>query len=189
MPACCNLLQVLLDAKAGAVKDAIISTSTEATQEASLEDLLAKVVAKWAGVELSVIPYKDSKDVNILGSIDNVQVLQRLCYMQGNSAACVHMRAGCTPLLSSTVVFDKQSAALLQRPALTQTIPWGGVCHNSTNLLGVGFVVSCRLPLRTPWSQCRPSCRPALWQRYAARWRRWSASSTTSPKPWTNGCR
>lgn len=67
-------LQVLLDAKVGAVKDAIIATSTEATQEASLEDLLAKVVAKWANIELSVIPYKDSKDVYILGSIDNIQV-------------------------------------------------------------------------------------------------------------------
>jgi vacuolar-type H+-ATPase subunit E/Vma4 len=67
-------VQVLLDAKVGAVKDAIIATSTEATQEASLEDLLAKVVAKWADIELSVIPYKDSKDIYILGSIDNIQV-------------------------------------------------------------------------------------------------------------------
>lgn len=66
--------QVLLDAKVGSVKDAIIATSTEATQEATLEELLAKVVAKWAAIELSVIPYKDSKDVYILGSIDNIQV-------------------------------------------------------------------------------------------------------------------
>lgn len=65
---------MLRDAQVGAVKDAIIATSTEATQEASLEELLAKVVAKWATVELSVIPYKDSKDVYILGSIDNIQV-------------------------------------------------------------------------------------------------------------------
>jgi len=57
------------------VKDAIIATSTEATQEASLEDLLAKVVAKWATIELTVIPYKDSKDVYILGSLDNIQVM------------------------------------------------------------------------------------------------------------------
>lgn len=68
-------MQVLLDAKVGAVKDAIIATSTEATQEASLEDLLAKVVAKWATMELTVIPYKDSKDVYILGSLDNIQVM------------------------------------------------------------------------------------------------------------------
>jgi hypothetical protein len=66
--------QVLLDAKVGAVKDAIIATSTEATQEAALEDLLAKVVTKWATIELAVVPYKDSKDVYILGSIENVQV-------------------------------------------------------------------------------------------------------------------
>jgi hypothetical protein len=63
----------MLDAKVGSVKDAIIATSTEATQEATLEELLAKVVAKWAAIELSVIPYKDSKDVYILGSIDNIQ--------------------------------------------------------------------------------------------------------------------
>lgn len=56
------------------MKDAIIATSTEATQEAALEDLLAKVVTKWATIELAVVPYKDSKDVFILGSIDNVQV-------------------------------------------------------------------------------------------------------------------
>lgn len=68
---------MLLDAKVGAVKDAIIATSTEATQEATLEELLAKVVAKWAAIELSVVPYKDSKDVYILGSINNIQVGHR----------------------------------------------------------------------------------------------------------------
>jgi hypothetical protein len=72
--------QVLLDAKVGAVKDAVIGISTEATQEAALEDLLAKVVTKWATIELAVVPYKDSKDVYILGSIDNVQVRHRTLF-------------------------------------------------------------------------------------------------------------
>eukprot|EP00959_Pyramimonas_sp_CCMP1952_P136956 2865746-Pyramimonas_sp.AAC.1 len=35
-------------------KDAIVRISTEATQEASLEQLLHKVQAKWTGVELIV---------------------------------------------------------------------------------------------------------------------------------------
>jgi dynein heavy chain len=51
-----------------------VSISTEATQEAALEELLAKVTTKWAGIEFSVIPYKDSKDVYILGAIDEIQV-------------------------------------------------------------------------------------------------------------------
>lgn len=68
------VLQTLLDAKVVSAKDALLTISTEATQEAALEDLLAKVVAKWAGIDLSVVPYKDSKDVYILGSIDNIQV-------------------------------------------------------------------------------------------------------------------
>lgn len=91
MPIC--VLQVLLDAKVSAVKDAIIATSTEATQEASLEDLLAKVVAKWANIELTVIPYKDSKDVYILGAIDNVQVScekAQLCLMHAALTAHAH---------------------------------------------------------------------------------------------------
>jgi hypothetical protein len=85
-------LQVLLDAKVGAVKDAIFATSTEATQEASLEELLGKVVAKWAGVELSVIPYKDSKDVYILGSIDNVQVRGSGCDFAQSKYCCMCLR-------------------------------------------------------------------------------------------------
>lgn len=78
MLSCC-FCQVLLDAKVSAVKDAVIATSTEATQEAALEELLAKVVTRWASIELSVIPYKDTKDVYILGSMDNIQVFLFTC--------------------------------------------------------------------------------------------------------------
>eukprot|EP00878_Enallax_costatus_P024947 GHUV01026655.1.p1 GENE.GHUV01026655.1~~GHUV01026655.1.p1 ORF type:complete len:285 (+),score=109.46 GHUV01026655.1:1668-2522(+) len=67
-------LQALLDANVTAVKDALITISTEATQEAALEELLAKVTSKWAAIEFSVVPYKDSKDVFILGAIDEIQV-------------------------------------------------------------------------------------------------------------------
>lgn len=68
------LTQTLLDAKVISVKDACVAISTEATQEAALEELLAKVTTKWAAIEFSVIPYKDSKDVYILGAIDEIQV-------------------------------------------------------------------------------------------------------------------
>lgn len=78
---------MLLDAKVSAIKDSIITTSTEATQEAALEELLARVVARWATLELAVTPYKDSKDVYILGSIDNIQV--RVCMVPRASRRCL----------------------------------------------------------------------------------------------------
>lgn len=56
------------------VKDAISTISTEATQELALEELLQKVVSKWADVEFSTQSYKESKDTFILGGIEDVQV-------------------------------------------------------------------------------------------------------------------
>lgn len=53
-------------------KDRIIQISTEATQEAALEQLLNKVLAKWNGVEFTVNAYKDLKDCFILGGVDDV---------------------------------------------------------------------------------------------------------------------
>jgi len=67
-------VQVLIDSRAVDAKDAVLAISTEASQEAALEEMLAKVVARWAGIEFSVIPYKESKDVFILGAIDDIQV-------------------------------------------------------------------------------------------------------------------
>lgn len=62
------------------MKDAILTISTEATQEAALEELLAKVTTKWTAIEFSVIPYKDSKDIYILGAIDDIQVDALACW-------------------------------------------------------------------------------------------------------------
>lgn len=70
-------LQVLLDKNVIDHKELIVNTSTEATQEGALEELLAKVTGKWTDIEFQVIPYKDSKDVFILGAIDEIQVRQR----------------------------------------------------------------------------------------------------------------
>eukprot|EP00955_Chlamydomonas_euryale_P048200 353894-Chlamydomonas_euryale.AAC.1 len=66
--------QVLLDAGALAHTDAITATSTEATQELALEELLARITSKWADIEFAALPYKEQKDVCILGGIEDVQV-------------------------------------------------------------------------------------------------------------------
>lgn len=65
---------MLLDARVQAWKDSISTISTEATQEMALEELLAKVSNKWVDLEFNVIPYKESKDVFILGGIEDIQV-------------------------------------------------------------------------------------------------------------------
>ena len=65
---------MLLDAKVQQWKEQLSQVSTEATQELALEELLAKVVSKWADIEFGVLPYKELKDVFILGGIEDVQV-------------------------------------------------------------------------------------------------------------------
>lgn len=79
------MLQVLLDAKVQNVKDAITAVSTEATQEAALEELLAKVTTKWASIDFNIIPYKDSKDILIMGPLDDIQVGHEGCLHQLSS--------------------------------------------------------------------------------------------------------
>eukprot|EP00884_Botryococcus_braunii_P021123 jgi/Botrbrau1/7695/Bobra.0159s0133.1 len=55
-----------------AAKEAIISVSVEASQEGTLEDALARVSLRWATIDLPVVPYKDSKDVFVLGPLDEL---------------------------------------------------------------------------------------------------------------------
>lgn len=62
----------LVEHKAVAHKEAITAASTEATQEAALEDMLGKVSSKWADIEFTCMPYKESKDMVILSAIDEV---------------------------------------------------------------------------------------------------------------------
>ncbi|KAJ7549737.1 hypothetical protein O6H91_07G065800 [Diphasiastrum complanatum] len=62
----------LLELKVMDYKGAIGNISNEATQEASLEELLQKVQNKWTTIELAVKPYKDIKDVYVLGGVDDV---------------------------------------------------------------------------------------------------------------------
>ncbi|CAG9464970.1 unnamed protein product [Pedinophyceae sp. YPF-701] len=50
----------------------IVAISTEATQEHALEMMLKKVQDKWAEIEFVVTPYKDSKDMFVLGGVEDV---------------------------------------------------------------------------------------------------------------------
>ncbi|MEW5314024.1 MAG: hypothetical protein WDW38_005552 [Sanguina aurantia] len=67
-------LKVLLEARVTVWREAIATISTEATQEAGLEEMLGAVQAKWADIEFVVLAYKEMKDVFILGQIEDVQV-------------------------------------------------------------------------------------------------------------------
>ncbi|CAE8588829.1 unnamed protein product, partial [Polarella glacialis] len=54
--------------------ETIMEVSGKATAELSLEEMLNKVKKTWEDLELVVNPYKDSKDVFILGSIEDITV-------------------------------------------------------------------------------------------------------------------
>ena len=55
--------------------EAIEEISGQASSEASLEAILKKVDDSWKAMEFPVLPYKDIKDVFILGGTDEIQVL------------------------------------------------------------------------------------------------------------------
>ncbi|KXS09529.1 hypothetical protein M427DRAFT_128896 [Gonapodya prolifera JEL478] len=65
----------LLDDSFFDFKDEISGISGQASSEASLEEMLAKIVKQWSETEFSVLPYRDGKDVFILGSIDDIQTI------------------------------------------------------------------------------------------------------------------
>ena len=67
-------LGFLFDLDVGQFKDEISVASTEATQELALEEMLAKINAKWAEIEFTCIQFKDSKDMVILTGIDEVTI-------------------------------------------------------------------------------------------------------------------
>ncbi|XP_015770017.1 PREDICTED: dynein heavy chain 6, axonemal-like [Acropora digitifera] len=55
--------------------EAIEEVSGQASSEASLEGILKKVEDSWKQTEFIVLPHRDSKDVFILGGIDDIQAL------------------------------------------------------------------------------------------------------------------
>ncbi|CAK8985673.1 unnamed protein product [Durusdinium trenchii] len=54
--------------------EAIMDVSGKATAEQGLEEMLDKVKKTWEDLELVINPYKDSKDVFVLGSIEDITV-------------------------------------------------------------------------------------------------------------------
>jgi dynein heavy chain len=54
--------------------DAIIEVSGKATAEKALEEMLDKVKSTWKDMELEVKPYKDSKDLFVLGSVEEITI-------------------------------------------------------------------------------------------------------------------
>lgn len=55
--------------------ESIQEISGQASSEAGLEGLLKKVEDSWKATEFVVLPYKDQKEVYILGGTDDIQVL------------------------------------------------------------------------------------------------------------------
>ena len=56
-------------------KENIETISVAATQEHVLEEMLGKVEAAWKHLEFIVNPYKEFKDVFILGGVDDVMAV------------------------------------------------------------------------------------------------------------------
>ncbi|KAG5457288.1 MAG: dynein heavy chain, N-terminal region 2-domain-containing protein, partial [Olpidium bornovanus] len=54
-------------------KEEISAISSQASSEAALEEMLNKILAAWTDIEFIVLPYRDSKDVFILGGVDDIQ--------------------------------------------------------------------------------------------------------------------
>ncbi|OQR87505.1 dynein heavy chain 6, axonemal [Thraustotheca clavata] len=65
-------LGILMERKAMQHGEAISVVSVSAQQEAVLESMLQKVIKVWQTLELEVKPYKESKDVFVLGAVDEV---------------------------------------------------------------------------------------------------------------------
>ena len=79
----------LLDLNIMAQQEAIAQIATQAVQESALEELFAKKVqAIWTHLEFTLNPYKESKDVFVLGSVEEVTVsfLERSKFCVGNCA-------------------------------------------------------------------------------------------------------
>ena len=52
--------------------DCLSSIAAEASQEASLEQTLQKIIEKWSETEFTLLNYKESKDIYILTAVDDI---------------------------------------------------------------------------------------------------------------------
>eukprot|EP01135_Chromosphaera_perkinsii_P012097 Nk52_evm35s2579 gene=Nk52_evmTU35s2579 len=65
-------LGTLLDLNIFSKREEIEEISVQATNEATLEEMLKKVENNWRELDYQLLPYKDTKDMFILGGIDEI---------------------------------------------------------------------------------------------------------------------
>ena len=65
-------LNDLIEKKVSLKQEEISTIATSAQQEAILEEMMAKVTAMWSSAEFIVLPYKDIKDLYILGDTSEI---------------------------------------------------------------------------------------------------------------------
>eukprot|EP00001_Collodictyon_triciliatum_P102317 17985_4 len=53
-------------------KDSISQISTEASQEAALEDMLKKVETIWQSTEFTIVNHRDAKDCYIITNFEDI---------------------------------------------------------------------------------------------------------------------
>eukprot|EP00842_Homolaphlyctis_polyrhiza_P002755 jgi/Hompol1/3480/HPOL_003262-RA len=68
-------LSRLMDLRVFDFKEEIGGISSQAGSEAALEEMLSRVVKNWSEAEFIVTPYRDNKDVFILGTVEDIQTL------------------------------------------------------------------------------------------------------------------
>ncbi|KAJ3281611.1 Dynein heavy chain 6, axonemal [Borealophlyctis nickersoniae] len=68
-------LEKLMELHVFDFKEEISNISSQAGSEAALEEMLGKVLKNWNEAEFVVAPYRDAKDVFILGSVEDIQTL------------------------------------------------------------------------------------------------------------------
>lgn len=88
-------------------KDVINSISGQATSEATLEEMLTKVAKAWSETEFIVLPYRDYKDVFILGGVDDIQT-----QLEDSQVTIATIKASrhIGPIKSEVEKWDKQLA-------------------------------------------------------------------------------
>ncbi|OAJ44270.1 hypothetical protein BDEG_27524 [Batrachochytrium dendrobatidis JEL423] len=68
-------LSKLMDLRVFDFKEEISGISSQAGSESALEEMLGRVIKNWSEAEFIVTPYRDNKDVFILGTVEDIQTL------------------------------------------------------------------------------------------------------------------
>ncbi|XP_046391604.1 dynein axonemal heavy chain 6 [Ischnura elegans] len=80
-------LQLLEDLDAFSKKSELEEISGQASSEASLDGILKKVEDAWKSLEFIVLPYKDTKDVYVLGGLEDIQTVLDESHININTIA------------------------------------------------------------------------------------------------------